>query len=146
MAEGYGEARVPIMSNDYVVAGPAASVTLRNGTGANDEVLQTVTTPVLGSDWDATVDVGSHPGATFSFILGFGAPLPPVTLSFGELLVDVSTPQDLTSSAVSAGGLDLHSNAVPDDLTLLGFELFTQGAILGGGVELSNALDLVIGF
>ena len=38
-----------------------------------------------------------------------------------------------------------HNNAIPTDYRLSGFTLTTPGVILGGGLELTNAIDLGLG-
>ena len=48
--------------------------------------------------------------------------------------------------ADSGGAIAVHTNPIPYELALLGREAYTQGVILGGYIELVNAIDLRIGY
>ena len=123
-----------------------ASATTRNGTGANPDVYTSPALPVIGTVWTAEVDASRHPGAGFTFLVMYDAPLSGVPTGIGELLVDVGSFHHLTSVAHSGGGVAAHDVAVPNDTSFVGAQVSTQAAIVGGGyAELTNAIDLVIG-
>ena len=126
---------------------PASSV-VRNGTGANALCFADAGGPVLGQDWTATVDTTGHPGATLTGVVAYSAPLTGIGTPFGELLVAVEAFGGVSyfaSVVPDAGGSATHVVSVPLDLTLEGLPIYSQGLILGGGAELCNALDLVVG-
>ena len=130
-----------------IKVGPAASVSTRNGTGVNPSVLSSLDLPTLSSTWTADFDTSVHPGATLVALIGYEAPLPPLPLVQGELLVDVSTTILLGLTAAVSNDAASVSTPIPADLSALGILVASQGAILGAGsVELTNALDLIIGF
>ena len=123
---------------------PAASRTLRNGTGVNRLCLNG-TAPVLGAPWNLVVNANGHTGATLTSIAFRAAPNPGVLLPFGELLIDLSSTRLFTSSKPAAG-FTVHTLAVPLDASLAGVPLSLQALILGGSPELCNAIDAVLGF
>jgi hypothetical protein len=123
---------------------PAASSTVRNGSNVNALCLAG-SPPVLGSAWAPTVDASSHPGALLTIIVFQAAPHPGQLTPYGEVLIDLASAR-YCSSHVAAAGLTPHPLAVPDDGTLVGLPMYAQGLILGGGAQLCNALDLVLGY
>lgn len=125
---------------------PDASAVARNGSGVNALCFGNALAPVLGTTWTATVDASTHPGATTTFVLGFASPLAGLLLPIGELLVDPGSTLHAESIAAPVGGIALHSAAVPNDIGLAGLAIFAQALIAGGGAELCNAIDLVLGF
>ena len=127
---------------------PAAAV-VRNGSGINPTCFLNQALPILGANWVSTVDTSNHPGATLTAVVGYDQGFPGLMTPFGELLVATEAlggVNYLTSLVVPLADLATHSLPVPLDLLLEGFPIATQGLILGGGVELCNALDLTLGF
>ena len=45
----------------------------------------------------------------------------------------------------SSGGVDSFTIPLPNNLALRGLPVFTQAVIQGGEIELTNAIDLVLG-
>ena len=126
-----------------------ASVTVRNGTGANPLSYATASTPVLGSAF-ASTDARTR-GGIGSFVVGYATPLTLAT-RFGELLVDPSDPGGPLLAGVEgpypfdASGVAAIAYDIPTDLRLCGFSIATQAFEFGNGIQLKNALDLVLGF
>lgn len=124
----------------------AASATVRNGTGSNPLVFA-ADLPVLGTSWTATVDTTGHPGANSTLLLGYAAPVAGIMTAYGELLVDRTALflfQSLAAPA-PATGIALHTTSVPANPALIGLRASVQAVILGGGIQLCNAVDLVLG-
>ena len=82
------------------------------------------------------------------FSVGYGTPAY-VSLAFGVLLVNVADPDGELLGLAPKAGTDLVSFDldVPNDYSLCGFTLSTQGYGIGGGSgpSLHNAYDLVVG-
>ncbi|MFT5291503.1 MAG: PKD repeat protein, partial [Planctomycetota bacterium] len=98
-----------------VVTGPpaTASCTTSNGTGANPDIFDCTTDPILGTSWLSQV---SSPGTTgLSILFGFSDPFAPVPTAFGELLVDINSSGLLTDIGFFIGGTATHSVDVPND-------------------------------
>lgn len=132
-----------------MIGGPRRAQTeVMNGTGKNRLCLSGATPPKLGTSWVTEVDVAGHPGASFVLLFGTDCGLDPgVLLSFGELLVNPLGRSQLNAQqAVLAGDTSTFSFPIPSDASLMGRTCYAQSTILGGKVELCNALKLVIGF
>ena len=143
--DGYGWVAGNLGIWHYQADGAPASATTRNGSGTNPSVFATLTLPILGTAWSAEVDAaaaGANGGVTF--VLGYQGPSAGLATSFGELLVDVTSPLLFGTIAPVVNGLSVHSTAIPSDNTLVGFTLTTQ-AYLGATGQVTNALDLVLG-
>ncbi len=123
-----------------------ASATTRNGTGINTLCLTSLTLPVLGTTWQAKVDHSGHPGATFTFLRIHAAPATGPVIAAGELLINLGSPFYVQNGVISPATCHVHSILVPADPALAGLQGSCQALILGGGPELCNALDLVLGF
>ncbi|HED66529.1 MAG TPA: hypothetical protein ENJ09_13365 [Planctomycetes bacterium] len=132
------------VSDAALAIGDAAQATLRNGTGINPVVFSSVTPPAIGTTWVTSVDHSGHPGATATYLLVYSAPATGPVLRAGELLV--SGTKLFAESMASSGTVDLHSNTIPNDVSLVGAVGYAQAAIFGGAAELTNALDLTLGF
>ena len=124
---------------------PVASASARNGQGLNRACFASGL-PLLGATWTATVDASAHPSAARTYVLGYARPLSGRAFPYGELLVDIGSRHYFTSIAAPAGGIGSHALPIPNDPALAGLRAHLQAAILGGGVELCNALDIVLGF
>ena len=130
---------------DYIVVtvNSDASATDRNGSGTNPDIFDWVTLPVLGTNWVSTIDAGSIGASGISFVFGFGAPTQLPT-AFGELLIDPTAALFLSNVSFVVGGTATHTEPVPNDTSLLGVAVYTQGFLNGIG-QLTNAIDLVLG-
>ena len=113
------------------------------------EIRLNDSSPVIGGTLSTTVDGSNHPSAGLTLVLGYDVPLAGVNTPFGELLVANEPFGGVFAYGTvigSGGGVAQHDSAVPNDITFVGIQLFSQGVILGGaGPELCNALDLVLG-
>lgn len=123
---------------------PAARATVRNGSGANALCFAALP-PVLGSSWSATVDASAHPGATATAIYAHVNPSSGTFLAAGELLLDLTSPRIFVSTVLGSG-LVVHNGTIPNSAALTGVSASLQGLILGGGLELCNAVDVVLGY
>jgi hypothetical protein len=105
--------------------------------------------PVLGTDYRCDVDLAGTTGHNLALLVGYASPLT-ATLGGGQvLLVDVTDPGgELLAQPPVAGPLAHYDIPVPADLHLLGLQVATQAAHVGGirPFALSNALDLTVGW
>ena len=124
--------------------GTDATVTSRNGSGVNPDVFSTVTLPIIGTNWDTTIDATGG-GATggLTFVVCYNDPITLPT-AFGELLVDVTSPFVNFTTSVVIGGSSAHSSPIPADNTLIGFTFSCQSFLNQNG-QLTNALDVLVG-
>jgi len=131
-----------------LLMGSYATVEQRNGSGINPVCLQSENVPILGEDWVVSLDASVLASAASSFVIGFSASFGPgVVLNAGELLVDPTGGLFVGSGLPSAGGVDVHVIPIANDTALLGFPIYTQGIVLGGGqAQFCNALDIVSGY
>lgn len=126
---------------------PARSV-VRNGTGVNPLCLSNVAPPFLGADWQGLVDTTLLPGAALTLVVAYDQPFAGLVTPFGELLVAVEALGGVNlfaSTVAPVGGVATHVVSVPLDLSLEGVAFPVQGLGLGAGLQLCNALDLVLG-
>ena len=122
-----------------------ASAVLRNDAGGLNPVVYTaLNAPMPGLTYDATIDTTVQSGAAGAFLVGYASPLELPT-SFGVVLVNLADPSGILLNEIGLGPLASYSVAIPNDPTLCGLTLSTQGVIFGGGVSLTNAYDLVVG-
>jgi hypothetical protein len=123
----------------------AASETARLGNPPNPAAFLPGRTsaPVVGGVWDPRLDHTSFaPGATADFVLVDLRPPINVPSGRGTLLCNVPPP---AQRFFGPPGADF-SLAIPNDCSLLGLAVCTQGgSIVSGTFQLANALDLVIG-
>ena len=133
---------------DHFLHGPAATTTLRNGTGINPDVFRSLTRPVLGEVWEMQIDATTIPVAGLTIVLGSSAPLGPIPSLFGEILVaPAPLGIELFTTIVHSGGtIATHSLQIPPDIVYLGATAYTQAAVLWrDGPILTNAIDVVVG-
>ena len=134
------------VSDGPFAIGASAAATFRNGSGINS-ACYTSSLPRIGSTCVIDVDHSAHPGATFTYVLGYMGSASGLVLGAGEVLVDLASPKVCASVIASSGTSDTHSFVIPDDPLLVGRTIATQAAIFGGpGPELCNAIDVVLGF
>lgn len=138
------EGACALVQRDLISVVTPASVVARNGSGVNPDILTAGTAPVLGAVWAPEVDGSSLGAAGFSFLFVYADPLGGLATSFGELLVDTTSPRLALDTSLFVGGTAVHAVAVPDDLALVDLTASSQSYLLGSGV-LTNALDTVLG-
>jgi glucose/arabinose dehydrogenase len=123
-----------------------AQAVVRNGSGSNRLCLSSGGLPIVGGTWAAEIDTAPHAGAATSLVVAYQLPGSGIFLGANELLLDTASSALFRLSVPSGGGIDRIHASLPCDLALAGFTLSVQGVILGGGLELCNALDLTVGF
>ena len=102
----------------------------------------------LGMSWLA-IPLYAHSQGLSNAEIGalFAAPVfaqVPLNLAGGQLLVKPNSSWIFNLSQATSG-LDVYTIPVPNDPALIGATIFTQALIFGGGYELCNATDLVLG-
>lgn len=135
-----------LMTADTTGAASASS-SFRNG-GSNPGNYQTLSPPALGGAYQGTDEQTN--GGFGVLLVGYSTPLSFPT-AYGQLLVNVADPGgDLLAGFngpyLFEGGTASITIPVPIDLCLEGFSLATQTLELGGGIQLHNAQDWVVGF
>lgn len=129
--------------------GVVASTTVRNGRGVNRVCYTALSDAHVGQNWITQVDHTLHPGATRTTIVAcpwavdgalFGLP----GRSVGQSLI--AGPRVFAHTVISSGSIDVHTVAIPADPALVGRFWATQAQIAGNGLELTNALDVRVGF
>jgi hypothetical protein len=112
----------------------------RNGSGVNLTGYQCLTLPVLGTNWDLSVPTT---GSTLSTLVAFS--LAPAQIPFfsKEILIDLTF-------SIFVPGTGLYSIGIPNDITLTGAPLYTQGFRVDDVASVAtlillNALDATIG-
>lgn len=127
--------------------GGFASAAFRGGSGVNVPCFSPVTLPIIGAQHVVRVYTFHHPGALFTVVFGYTAPSEGiVSPMFGEFLVDFTSTWIFSSLRATQGFADDHVLAIPDDISLLGFPLYCQAGVLGGGTELCNGTEVVLGY
>ena len=132
-----------------MIGGPRrAAVTQYNGMGVNRTCFTSVTPPRVGSTWVVQLDLAAHPGATHTYVFGTDCHFEPgLATPYGEMLVNPLGRYPLNvTRPVFALDKELVGMDIPKIPSLMGRVLYVQGAILGGRVELCNALRIVLGF
>ena len=126
------------------------SVTPRNGSGINVEILQSFAPPVVGEDWSVQLDCQSIPSLPTGWLIGAPLPLSGIPTFAGELLIQ--GPTILATFSVPPHGLGsvvFFEPQVPNNPAFCGFQASFQGVCQGGFpttiLRLSNALDVVVG-
>jgi hypothetical protein len=127
-------------------AGPAANVTMRNGSGVNVQCYSSLSLPVLGTSWNTLISHAHHPGARATIITARLLPGTGPMTRYGQVLVNLSSPLLFEHVIGSTGTADPHSLSIPNDPAMAGLTACTQAIIVGGGVELCNALDATAGY
>ena len=124
---------------------PTAAATSRNpdlGAGANPEVYTAAAPPLLGSTFSASVVTTGKAGCVF---LGYASPASFAT-PWGNALINTADPGgELLGGVFATGDPAVFQAPIPDDPAFCGLFAATQGLRFGGGVDLTNALDLLLG-
>jgi hypothetical protein len=134
---------------DAVLARHPARATVRNGSRPNRACYGSTSSPVLGSTWTAEIDASHRPPGSLTVLMATSAPYSGLFLRGGELLIRLPAmgSQLFFSRAVqSVGGIARHAVVLPPDPALAGLPVYTQAFVLGGPLELCNAIDLVLGY
>ncbi|HEX6882778.1 MAG TPA: PKD domain-containing protein [Planctomycetota bacterium] len=134
---------------DAVEVRVAARATLRAGSRPNRTCFTSTSLPVLGTSWTSEVDATQHPRAGLTVVYGTSAPAQGLFLRGGELLIalpGMGGKLYFSSAVPSGGGVAQHSVPIPALASLVGAHTYTQAFVLGGQLELCNAIDLVLGF
>ena len=135
-------------------ASGTASMQGRDGSGVNPHSLSSVSLPVLGSAWMATLDCTDQGSGLAVLEIRRRASSGPIT-PFGEVLVSGPVLERVVRA--HPGAVCTLDWAIPFDLALCGLEAHVQGACVGTSpalhpklrgrrIALSNAIDLVLGF
>jgi len=141
---GTGATTLDGFDPDSICPVPAQAVaTTRNGTGLNPALLVQTSPAVLGTTWDAAVDVVAIDGQASVLLIGLGGPLvggfPLGGVVSGELLCLGPFLRDVQASG-------LHSVGIANSCALVGTSFCTQaGVVKDGKILLTNALDVTIG-
>ncbi len=124
---------------------PPAGATFRNpdvGGFSNPAVYDVTDPPILGVGLGASI---TTTGKTGSFLVGYTTPTTLAT-SWGNLLVDATDPNgELLGAPSGTGDPTVIWTGISDDPILCGFTCSTQAIRFGGGFDLTNAQDLVLG-
>lgn len=134
---------------DAVQVLAAAQAVVRAGSRPNRMCFLSTSLPVLGASWTCEVDATQHANAGLTLVHGTSAPYQGLFLRGGELLIAFPGFGGRTyfSSAVpSGGGVARHSIPIPPLASLVGLPAYTQAFVLGGTLELCNAIDLTLGY
>lgn len=127
-----------------VVDSALAQATLRNGSGVNPQVFDSLTLPVLGEDWTSEVDASALGATGLVFLIGYERALAGVPTVYGEVLVDPTSDLLVIEVGALVGGVAVLDALVPNDSALLGCPVSIQGLLNASGA-LTNAIDLVLG-
>ena len=110
----------------------------------NPETLASLALPVIDGTWVVALDCAGHAGG-LAFLMVFDSQASGSRTSFGEILVGGQ--HLLRRIQPHSGGLVRFAESVPNHLALYGLRACAQGLCTGSpGAQLSNALDLVLGF
>jgi glucose/arabinose dehydrogenase len=125
---------------------PDANATIANGSGINRVCLTSASEPILGNVWEARVDAAGHPGITTTFLACHASSSSGTFFNGFEVLIDGSSPRYFTLGLPSTGTTDVIRAQLPCDVALSGLKASIQAILLGGGLELCNALDITLGY
>ncbi|MEW6073583.1 MAG: integrin alpha [Planctomycetota bacterium] len=140
---GFARGAVWVLS---VASGPYAASVWRNpsvGGITNPSVYSYTSPPVVGGAYSAAIGTTGKAGC---LLAGYAAPL---TLAgpWGNFLVDfISAGGELLGLPAGLGDPAVITLPVPLDYNFLGVTLATQAVRFGGGIDLTNARDLTLGF
>jgi len=122
---------------------PSATAVFRNGSGLNP-ALFSASPAVIGGSFTLGIDGAARPSATLAIVIGRQQPLSVLPLGGGEILVGGKKLFSLVLPLQGqASSLTL---PMPDDPALVGLPASTQAVLFGGGIVLTNAYDLRLGY
>jgi PKD repeat protein len=122
---------------------PSATAVFRNGRGLNP-VLYVASPAVIGGFFTVDIDGSLRPEARLALVVGRENPLAGSPLLGGELLVVGR--KFFTLSVPLSGAPTTLRLPMPSDTALVGLRCSTQAILFGGGLTLSNAYDLRLGY
>jgi hypothetical protein len=106
-------------------------------------LVYSCSTAVLGGNLLGSAARGPHQYVQF---VAFTAPLE-LPSAYGVILVDAFPPSsDLLRVPLSSTDPATFDRTIPLDLNLAGFWIYSQAVRVGGGVSLTNACDVRLGF
>jgi hypothetical protein len=121
-----------------------ASAAVRNGEGINPLSLENHSLPVIGGTWASELDCAGH-ASGLSVLLVRSLPASGIVIGYGELLIAGTT--YFRAIELHSGDAVTYRRDIPNQLSLVGLGACVQGLCTGApGAQLSNALDLVLGF
>ncbi len=123
-----------------------AEASVRNGSDINKACFNSLSSPVLGSEWTSEVLHPGNPSTSLTVVLGRAGLATGPIIGGGEILIDVSSPKLFSSSIPSSGTADIHRIPIPNDVSLSGMRAYAQAAVIdGSSLRLCNAIDLILG-
>jgi hypothetical protein len=139
---GAAKAAVVCLGPPLAASCPAASATWRSAPGNVDSYR--ATPPVLGAWFHAQVDLRTTGNTSALVVYSPRATSNPLPGAGGTILSGLG---DSNLLALQDGPIARWSVPIPNDPSLAGIEVATQALHIGGGggVALSNAMDLVFG-
>lgn len=123
--------------------GGLASSVIRNGSGVNGVFYTPVTEPRIGNSWFTEIEHLHHPGAILTVLQVRASPFTGPIQPYGQVLV--AGAKFIVQQIPATGTSNTHAIFLPPDIAIVGATVYTQGGILGGGLELANAIDITIG-
>ena len=130
--------------DEVTVPSPRASSTVRVGSGVNPVVLQTLSLPRVARKWTVALDCSGH-APNLGIILLHEESHPGLLTFAGEFLVTGALLG--VNAAPHTGNVLTFSTPIAPNAALCGLTGSAQGIVLGApGPQLTNALDLVIGY
>lgn len=121
-----------------------ARATARNGLGINVECLTSVSLPEIGGTWSVGIDPTLLAGTSFVSLVVRSSATGGTVLGYGEPLV--AGPKLLSAVQPANPAGNVFSFPIPNDPGLVGLGASAQAVLLGGGLTLGNALDIVVGY
>lgn len=114
--------------------------------GANPPILVNQSLPRLGSSWRIDLDCSGHASGV-ALVFGYARPGSGIFTGAGEVLIDPQSARLFRVGAQHLGGTATFDLTVPLDLVFCGMPAHVQGSCWGAPArELSNAIDIVLGF
>ncbi|MEQ1891526.1 MAG: hypothetical protein ABL998_03195 [Planctomycetota bacterium] len=121
-----------------------ARATVRNGLGVNPSCLTNVTPPEIGGAWSVRIDPTVLAGTSAVSLVVRASATGGTVLGYGEPLV--AGPKLFSASQPANAAGNVFSFPIPNDPGLVGLTASAQAVLLGGGLTLGNALDIVVGY
>ena len=122
------------------------TATLFNGGGSNTICLQSVSSPIIGQDFNIEVDGTGIANASSSIVIGRAQSSSGTFIgTAGEILVNINSSQIFTS--VQNGAFATHTYSIPNSGAMVGTTFTIQGAVRKsvGIPTLCNAENVIIG-
>jgi len=128
-------------------AATGAANVVQNGAGGNPPCLSAASLAILGGVWEARVDTSGQAGATI-LLLGYSAQTSGIFIGGRrfEVLLDTTSRRLFSELRVASGGTDAIRVAIPCKAALAGVPFFVQAALVGGRLQLCNALEVTPGY